>query len=601
MKTMTKLIVAVVIVMAIVGSGCPDGSSVVRFVQGIQIELFGSHSICNRLDVWHVGGNGGSTGKEKVYGAGFGYLCRVIADGVPLAGIKVECQIISHFDPLDIGEDIWDEYAPNGEKYGYVRSVPEGDWDHDEGVAVAYTDSAGECVFLIGLGDPDVGFGGQDVGYLWPDYSDGVSSLVQVRFRIMKASGDIISECYMVFFRSQYQDFWEPFGGIYGNSFSTLVPWEGWFPVFGKSGGLDLNLGLVGELGLDEVEVIRKSPYSNLLPDKSGEALFEAEVIVIYDSNCIFIEGSYIIDSNCPLIIDPNCFWADIVNIFPDANCPSYMIDQDCLDYPDPNCPWIPDPNCLVTDPNCFILDPDWPLVPGPMMPDPNCYTYFDPNEGFADYPDLPTSGEGWEYLDSLWKQWIWGWGYKNSYNMVATWISDIDDPDEVMLAMSLSQPYIFLSLFSVEEIEDVRVMRHTGIVVSKDSFGWIVSQLPIELYVYDIFGNYVYLATNFILPMEFPEQQGVYYDRWGNSYAAIYVPEGGHVEVVKDDFYGDFNFDGKVEYKDYGMFAIRWNENVFGLYDPNFAYDLKYDADHDGHTDMSDLMYFIDNWLEIR
>jgi len=229
---MTKLIVSAIAIMAIVGSGCPDGSPVVRFIHGMDLVLYSAGGgEDDGLDVWYTDGDDG------VYGAGFGYLCRINADGIPLVGIRVECQIISHHDPLDIGEDIWDEYTPNGDKYGYVRSVPEGDWDRDDGLAITYTNAVGECVFLIGLGDPDVGFGGQDVGYSWPDGSDGVSSLVQVRFRIMKASGDIMSECYMVFFRSQYQNFWEPYGGIYGASFSSLSQWDGWAKSSDKSGG----------------------------------------------------------------------------------------------------------------------------------------------------------------------------------------------------------------------------------------------------------------------------------------------------------------------------------------------------------------------------
>ena len=203
--------------------------------------------------------------------------------------------------------------------------------------------------------------------------------------------------------------------------------------------------------------------------------------------------------------------------------------------------------------------------------------------------------------MASTWRKWYPGYGWWYVNGIVATWISDIENPAEVMLSMDLSQPYVFLCLFEVEEIATVQAMRHTGLVISKNDVGQRMSQLPMEMYIYNIAGNLVFLATNFILPMEFPEQQGEYYDRWGNSYAAIYVPEGGHLEVVKDDFYGDFNFDGDVNNEDYGLFVIRWNDDVFGLYDPNFAYDLKYDADYDGQTDISDLMYFADNWLRAR
>ena len=556
---MTKIIVAVIVIMAVVGSGCEEGSPVVRFVQGMQLELYCNGGSLERLDVWDTDGD------DEIYGAGFGYSLKVEADGVPLAGIKVECHVVNHSDPLDIEEDIWDKFAPNGERYGYVHSVPNGSWDRDDGIATAYTNEHGKCIFLIGLGDPDVGFGEEgNVGYLWPDGSAGVSTLVEVRFVIKRASGNITSDCYMVFFRSQYQNFWEPYGGIYGASFSTLVPWEGLFPAIAKS-GVDEETG-TGELELSETELIRKLPYPGLSFDKSGDT---SPLDLIYDPNC-------------PYVLDPNCARPNIVNPIPDPNCPSYIIDPDCPDYPDPDCPWIPDPNCMIPDPNCWI-------------PDSACSTYFEGEN------DLPTSGEGWAFLDSTWRKWYPGYGWWYVDGVVATWISDIDNPDEVMLAMDLSQPYVFLCIFNVNEVETVQAFRHTGTVIAKDSLGRRVSELPIKLYAYQILGNTVYLATDFILPMERPEQQGVYYDSWGDSYAAIYVPEGGHLEVAKDGFYGDFNFDGDVDNKDYGLFAARWNDDVFGLYDPNFAYDLMYDADYDGQTDISDLIEFMDNWLEIR
>lgn len=597
MKTITKKVLPVMIIVLFIGSGCKDGSPVVRLVQGIEIILFdGYGEDQERLDAWDT------DGEEKVYGAAFGYLCRVQADGVPLAGIRVECNILAHHDPLDIGEDIWDRQAPNGERYGYVHPVPDGSWDRDDGVAVAYTDASGACVFLIGLGDPDVGFGAMpDNGYLWPSGSDGVSTAVEVQFIIRKLNGDIVSDCSMAFFRSQYQNFWEPYAGIFGNSFSALYPGVGWKSLDknGDTTTTEVDFGPIGELELDEVGLVRKFPYPGLL-DKSG--LPSPDWIVVYDPNCIFIAGPLVPDPNCPYIVDPNCPWSNIVNPIPDANCPCYMRGPDCPDYPDPNC-MIPDPNCMVPDPNCYILDPDWLWVPGPMIPDPNCYSYYDPNEIVPIIPneDEPTSGEGWYFWGNAWMKWNpeYGWWYTNS--MVATWISDIDDPAEVVLAMDLCQPYVFLCIFYIDDMYSTQNFQHTGVLISRNTSGQIVAQMAIKLYVYDISGNYVYLATNFILPMEFPEQQGEYYDRWGNSYAAIYVPDGGHLEVVKDGFYGDFDYNGYVDNRDYGMFAARWGKNVFGMYDPNYAYDLMYDADYDGQTDISDLIEFMDNWLEMR
>jgi len=500
---MTKLIVAVALIMIVAGQGCDDASGVVRFIQGLEIELFDNGGASNQLDAWSIG-------TEEIYGAAFGYSCRLESDGIPLTGIRIECHVLNHFDPVGFGWDIWDEFAPNGERYGYLRSVPAGNWDEDEQIATAYTDASGECLFIFGLGDPDTGFEIGNTGYLWPDGSDGVSTLVEVRFIIRKAYGDIVTDCFMVFFRAQYQNFWEPDGGVFGNSFSALTAWGGHLYGMDKSGGdIKMDSEMTGELELGEVALGRKFLYTGESSDKSG--------------------------------------------------------------------------------------------TPGLILNDPNV--------------------SGCEYLGGVWIKWYlgYGWGYVDG--LIATWISNFDSPTDpngvipdpnilnpaaIMLAMDLSQPCAFLCAFDTDidanDLENALALTHTGVVIAVDSEGQKVSQLPIKLYVYDVSGTVVCLTTDFILPMEFPEQQGEYYDSWGNSYAAIYVPEGGHLEVVKDSFFGDFDFDGDVDNEDYGLFKARWNRIAFEPPDPNKAdYDLMYDADYDGRTGVSDLKMFMDNWLEIR
>jgi len=499
---MKKRIVFVVFITAIVGSGCPDGSPVVRFMTGMNVQLYYEGDFDPiRFDVW------ATNGEEDIYGAAFIYVCTLEDNGIPLTGVRVECQIVSHSDPTGVGWDIWDELAPNGEEYGYVQSLPNGSWDGENNVGVAYTNADGRCFFLVGLGDPDTGFDTAENGYRWPDYDDGVSTLVGLRFVIKKASSNITQDCSAMFVRSSYQNFWEPYEGVYGNSFSSL------FPVGGASKSFNENSVEIGtdsvlsvELDWEETAPIRKEPFVGMAPDKSGS------------------------------------------------------------------------PDLIVNDPNI----------------------------------------SGWEYVAGTWRKWYLGEGYDLVDGLIATWITNIDVPSDpngeipdpnmltdasVTLAMDLSEPCIFLCAFDADanDLATVRVWEHTGKVIGVNGEGETVSELPIELFTYQILGNTVYLATNFILPMEFPEQQGKYYDSWGNSYAAIYVPDGGHLEVTKDAFYGDFNFDGKVNHEDYSMFAVRWNSDMFEPYDPNIVYDLMYDADCDGRTGVSDLMCFSDNWLETR
>lgn len=506
-------------------TGCNSQSPEAIFVDEMQLELLqGSGQPPRRLDYWDISSDG-----SDIYGAVYGFVCTVESEGVPLAGIRVDCYI-EHSDPFVGNRDIWGERAPNGERYGFVVPLPaeDGVWDYDEGVARARTSERGQCIFLIGLGDPGTGGTSADPGYAWPGGNqDLVFTFVDLTFVVQKRGPDIVSDGYAYFFRAQYQDFFEPHGGIYGNSVSALGEWGGMFLMAEGStvsgDGITMTVSQMVDLGEEKEPRMRSYRYPE----------FEKGAV-----------ETMIVDAND---VDPN----------------------------------------------------------------------------------LPSSGDDWAYIAGVWDQMVhdsYGWYWKYPAEIVPLWMADPNGEDAVEL-VSAAFPYAFFCEVVVDKVADMIAYEHTVLVVGVDSVGTVVSRMPVKMFAYSINGTSVYFVSDWILPMEFFEEQGIYTDKWGYTVVAVHVPEGGHLEIAVDDFYGDFNFDNVVDNKDMALFSSVWNPLWNGdpnfcygsvsdpnfcydiVCDPNFcnntvydaSYDLKYDYNRDGYTGMVDLVGFLGNWLEIR
>ena len=216
---------------------------------------------------------------------------------------------------------------------------------------------------------------------------------------------------------------------------------------------------------------------------------------------------------------------------------------------------------------------------------------------------------ESWEYLKGHWEQynlvwcgcgmpwypWDWHWHFSPAEELVVLWMADPADPCDGAGLVSYAEPYAFfckVQFYMESEVVDVIFTHiHTVILKSKDEFGDVAAWLPINMYVYDIqwpYYHYIYLWSNGVVAIEHTAGQGYYRDYWGYPFAVIYVPDNGYLEIEVDDFYGDFNFDGVVNFVDYAMLLNYMGKGLTDEY-----YNLMYDADHDGQTTTKDLAIF--------
>ncbi len=471
---MLKRLVVLIFVMGVI-AGCDSQSSDARLHDELPVSLFfwPEGWLDWQLDVWDVSQDG-----DDIFGAGFGYLCKLQKEGVEVGGIKLNLYVTEHLDPSGYGYDIWDATAPNGEKYGFVSSIPSGTWDYDEGKGTARTCPDGEVVFFVGLGNPGASGPGYenelDFGYEWPDT---VCSLVNIKVEMPKYSGSLETAGSMSFLRVPYQNFWGE-NGVIVTSQSFL------------NGGMAASGGLETEGG----------------PSKFNKA------------KELRLRGS----------VDMN----DV---------------------------------------------PEW------------------------DFTTEESGGGGlYGYSQGLWHQrvcvgGVWQWIQPEI--LVPLWLADPCDPNDATDLVSWCEPYSFFAEVYTSEAFFANSESHTVLVVAKDSEGNEVAQLPVKMHVATRYYPNILFRSGWIIPMEFLMEQGVYVDYWGSAVVAIYVPEYGHLEIQVDEFYGDFNFDGVVDFRDYALLVNQLNKNVWDYDDV----DLMFDVTRDGYVNFDDLTIFIENWLNER
>jgi len=201
------------------------------------------------------------------------------------------------------------------------------------------------------------------------------------------------------------------------------------------------------------------------------------------------------------------------------------------------------------------------------------------------------------------------GWGTLIYEPMMGGWVwlveetalkglvsPDPNEPNDAVEMLSTCQPHAFFCELSITSPKDFNAISHTFIVTSKDADGNDVSWFPIKMFPYGIWGYDVCMMSEYIIPIDSPVGEGRYINWWGWPGTLIYVPEGGYLEVDYDSFYGDFNFDGLVDFKDFGWLMKYWRQNM-----TNTGYDLHLDANQDFQIDVNDLTAFMENWLKER
>jgi len=292
--------------------------------------------------------------------------------------------------------------------------------------------------------------------------------------------------------------------------------------------------------------------------------------------------------------------------------CHCYFIRGQCAGF------WWPD-NMGVWDTSYSSLDPApeiWPLSPPAENPynvgyeeiriqeiEPrNC----PPNEYPIELEENPLpldSNESWVYESRGWWQLIWnpdmgGWIWVQPDYLVSLISPDpniLYDGSEIL---TMCEPYSFLCNVYHEDAGLCDSLAHTVIVKSKTADGNDVSWRPVYMVVYGIYPdqNEILFYSEYIVPIDSPVGEGRYMDWYGWIGTLIYVPEGGYLVMEVDPFYGDFNFDGIVNFKDFNHFAYFWQQDITCR-----GYDLMLDGTRDGRTTVEDLRLFAENWLKER
>ncbi len=232
----------------------------------------------------------------------------------------------------------------------------------------------------------------------------------------------------------------------------------------------------------------------------------------------------------------------------------------------------------------------------------PNSYPMI--GELVAEIQSQATESSNWEFWDIWdigWGTLYWdsqfGWYWAKEDDVIKGLVSpDPNEPNDAVEMLNTCQPHAFFCEFIVESLENLKAGFHTFIVTSKDVDGNDVSWSPILMFPYTVSEYFVTMMSQYIIPIDSLVGEGTYFDTFGFPGTFIYVPEGGYLEVDFDKFYGDFNFDGLVDSKDFALFSEHWQQDM-----TDAGYDLQFDATQDFRTDANDLAEFVKNWLEIR
>ena len=145
-------------------------------------------------------------------------------------GVRIDIEVVDHWSTPGF-RDLWDQTAPNGKKYGFLKVYPEAGSGVYDGVLHGRTNSTGSLLVYAGMGDPEGTFDDDaplDMGYAWHDpgssSSEWVDTVVQLKISI-PGKGLPIKPIYVWcwYVRVQYQNFWWPEEmGVYHRSIQGI-------------------------------------------------------------------------------------------------------------------------------------------------------------------------------------------------------------------------------------------------------------------------------------------------------------------------------------------------------------------------------------------
>jgi len=185
------------------------------------------------LDFWKVSPDEEGRDITRIAHA---YSLQLVKDGEPYdeASIRVDVEVTDHGSIAGFG-DIWEDSAPGGEQYGFLACYPGEGSGMYEGVLHGRTDGRGKLLICCGLGDPEGVFDPNDpldYDYELPGpgggYDDVFDTWVELKITVPRKHMPMQAVyVWATFNRMQYQNMWEPLGGVYGNSDSGLGHWGG--------------------------------------------------------------------------------------------------------------------------------------------------------------------------------------------------------------------------------------------------------------------------------------------------------------------------------------------------------------------------------------
>jgi len=215
----------IICLVALSCRGCGDPQSPERMdVHGLR-----AHLLCispetdpNRPDRWKVSTD---TQGRDICGVAHGFMIELLdASNQRLSEeeVRIDIEPVSHWSPVGYG-DLWDQPAPNGKKYGFLNVFPEAGSGIYDGVLHGRTTDRGLLLTYAGLGDPKTTSDPAaplDLGYEWPgpggSYNDCVDTVVQLKISIPGKGPPVQPiDVWCWYVRAQYQNFWEPEGGVY--------------------------------------------------------------------------------------------------------------------------------------------------------------------------------------------------------------------------------------------------------------------------------------------------------------------------------------------------------------------------------------------------
>ena len=198
------------------------------------------------------------------------------------------------------------------------------------------------------------------------------------------------------------------------------------------------------------------------------------------------------------------------------------------------------------------------------------------------------------------WDQFVYKYGYwdwASNFGIPVDWYLvwfETDDPNEIRMIMDSSQPYCLWSQVTLAQPAEPHTT--TTVVRSIDPNSETASQMYLFNYPYSTSDNITYIIySNFIILVDNIEDQGYYYDSWGNLCTVIYVPLEGYVRV--DGSNRDFNLDGKINWSDFALLADHWQQDCI---DPNSSYDGFFEDmnNPEGIIGLGALLWFSEEWL---